>query len=118
MDEIDMEMPKIEFVPAQMKFMQHGQVRRQVRFQRKPIKSNGLIAYRRPDLSKVVRRFRWHAGDDPWDLARLAYAPQTASSASRASLPSLNARACRLNVLGEAGHWISSPAASAFAAGT
>jgi hypothetical protein len=30
MDEIDMEMQKIEFVPAQMKFMQHGQVRRQV----------------------------------------------------------------------------------------
>ena len=24
MDEIDMEMQKIEFVPAQMKFMQHG----------------------------------------------------------------------------------------------
>jgi hypothetical protein len=30
MDEIDMEMQKIEFVPAQMKFMQHGQVSGQV----------------------------------------------------------------------------------------
>ncbi len=26
MNEIDMEMQKIEFLPAQMKFMQHGQV--------------------------------------------------------------------------------------------
>ena len=30
MDEIDMEMQKIEFVLAQMKFMQHGQVSCQV----------------------------------------------------------------------------------------
>ena len=46
MDEIDMEMQKIEFVPARMKFMQHGQVSGQVRFQRTRIEPNGLIAYR------------------------------------------------------------------------
>jgi hypothetical protein len=30
MDEIDMEMQKVEFVPAQMKLMQHGEVGGQV----------------------------------------------------------------------------------------
>ena len=46
MDEIDVEMQKVEFVPAQMKFMQHGQMSGEVRFQRTWIEPNGLIAYR------------------------------------------------------------------------
>jgi hypothetical protein len=58
MDQIDMEVQKIEFVLAQSKFMQQGQVSGQVRFQRKLIKPNGLIADRNQRRSCMCVRAR------------------------------------------------------------
>ena len=61
MDEINVEMQEIEFAPAQMKLVQHGEMRRHIGFQRRRIEPDGLIAHRhqcRPCLRLRAREQR------------------------------------------------------------
>ena len=57
-DEVDVEMQEIELVPAQMKLVQHGKVSRQVRFQRRRVEPNSLVAHRNQSRPRMGLRTR------------------------------------------------------------